>query len=549
MPGLVVLAPPLNGSHFVLSPQRQAVIGRDDICDIVLAKKTVSRTHARVFFDGENYQVEDLGSSHGTLLNGVLVKSATVLKDGDRINIYDSPLTFYAAEEKPVSETDAFTLAATSGSALKLPRTTSNSRLGIKTMLPGRLPSLVEISQRLGTSLDVEEIFPRVLDILFEMFPQSILGEINLVDAAGKLYPVAMKHGRDDNSAVVTRMPVGNELAQQVLALGQPIVKLSDSSESESILDEDSSMLCVPMIGPSKAKLGTILLETEGEGQNFTDEDLERIAFVGVVTGQAVEYARAHQKLLQFDQTQRQLATARQIQMRMLPRERPTLPGYSFDAHYSAAQTVGGDYFFWDSLTESRVAVAIADVCGKGLPAALMVAQFATQAWHRITTAQSVKMAMASINRFVCRLDEGFITFCLCLLDANRQTLTVVNAGHLAPLCLRARSGIVEVLAAEKVNYPLGIIAEEDFHPFTVPFEPGDQVFLATDGISEAMAPDDSLYGTARLQQLIASPQRDLKSRIEAIVSDVDHFRAGRIPSDDSCLVGIARAQGEAAQS
>ena len=547
MPGLVVMAPPMNGCHFVLSPQRQAVIGRDSFCDIVLQKKTVSRKHARVFFDGENYQVEDLGSSYGTLLNGVLVKSATSLKDGDQINIHDAPLTFYASDEKPVGETDAFTLGPTPGSALNLTQTTSNSGLGMKTMLPGRLPSLVEISQRLGTSLDVEEIFPRVLDILFEMFPQSILGEINLVDAAGNLYPVAIKHGRDDDSAVLTRIPVGNDLAKQVLTLGQPIVRSSDSSKSESILDEDSSMLCVPMIGPSKANLGTILLETEGEGQNFTEEDLERIAFVGVVTGQAVEYARAHQKLLQFDQTQRQLATARQIQIRMLPRERPNLPGYSFDAHYSAAQTVGGDYFFWDSLSESRVAIAIADACGKGMPAALMVAQFATHARHRIATAQSLKLAMASINRFVCRLDEGFITFCLCLLDADRQTLTIVNAGHPAPLCLRGSAGIVELLDATKVNYPLGINAEEEFHPFTVPFAPGDQVFLATDGISEAMAPDNSLYGIARLQQVITAPQPDLKSRIEAIVLDVDNFRAGRIPTDDSCLVGIARAQGSVA--
>ena len=77
MPGLVVLAPPMNGCRFVLTPQHPAVIGRDNVCDIVLVQKTVSRRHARVFFDGEHYQVEDLGSAHGTLLNGALVKTAT----------------------------------------------------------------------------------------------------------------------------------------------------------------------------------------------------------------------------------------------------------------------------------------------------------------------------------------------------------------------------------------------------------------------------------------------------------------------------------------
>ena len=548
MPGLMVLSPPMNGSCFALTPTRPAVIGRDSFCDIVLVKKSVSRKHTRVYFDGKNYRVEDLGSSHGTFLNGVLIKLPTVLNDGDQINLDNATIAFYAAVEKPAVPTESFTVPTTAGNATNLRHASSNSKISGQTMLPSRLPSLMEISQRLGTSLDVEEIFPRVLDILFEMFPQSILGEINLVDAAGSLVPVAIKHGRDDDSSIVTRAPVGNDLAKQVLALGQPIVRSSDASATKSVLDEDSSMLCVPMFGPSKTKLGTILLESEGEGQNFTEDDLEWIAFVGVVTGQAVEYARAHQKLQQFDQTQRQLATARQIQLRMLPRERPTLPGYSFDAHYSAAQTVGGDYFFWDTLPESRAAVAIADACGKGLPAALMVAQFATHARHRIATAQSLKMAMASINRFVCRLDEGFITFCLCLFDANRQTLTIANAGHPAPLCRRAGSGIVECLAADRGNCPLGINADEEFHPFTVPFQPGDQVFLVTDGITEAMAPDDSLYGLARLQQVIASPHPDLKSRIEAVVAEVETFRAGRTASDDSCLVGIARAQGEVVQ-
>jgi serine phosphatase RsbU (regulator of sigma subunit) len=462
------------------------------------------------------------------------------LNDGDRINLYEVPVVFYASETKPAGETDAFIIEPASGSPPNHLRKNSNSGVGIKAMLPGRLPNLIELSQRLGTSLDIEEIFPKVLYILFEMFPQSILGEINLANSDGSLTPLAMKHGREDDSSVVTRVPVGHELAKQVLQLEKPIVRILDASDSESILDEDSSLLCVPMIGPSKTILGTILLESEGEGQNFTEEDLERIAFVGVVAGQAVEYARAHRRLLQFDQTQRQLATAQQIQLRMLPRERPVLPGYEFDARYSAAQTVGGDYFFWDSLSESRVAVAIADSCGKGMAAALMIAQFATQVRHCIAKSRSLKAAMASVNRFVHKLDEGFITFCLCLLDADAQTMTVVNAGHPAPLLLSGQSGVVSNLGIEKSTYPLGLNTEEDFHPVTIPFGSGDQFFLFTDGVNEAMAPDHSLYGLDRLQKTLRAPQLDLTSRLDAVISDVERFRAGRAPSDDSCLVGIS---------
>ena len=536
MPDLVVLSSH-GRNRFDLIPNRHMVIGRDGLCDIVLREKSLSRQHARVFFDGEHYLIDDLKSLHGTFVNGLRVKSPTALKDGDRIGVSTVQMTFYASEAPSTWETAAFTLSDTS---LNLPRVSPSQDVGLKTSPSGRLAKLVEISQRLGTSLNVDEIFPRVLDILFEMFPLATLGEINLVNAEGKLFPVALKHGRDDDSSILTRLPAGNELAQEVLSLGQPIVKMSDT---KSAVDDDSSIVCVPLFGPSKTKLGTILLETNCDGHRFTDDELELISVVAIVTGHSVEYAYAFKRLQELDRIQRQLVTARKIQLKMLPRGRPTLPGYSFDAHYSAAQIVGGDHFFWHSIPESRVVVAVADACGKGLPAALLITQFATQVQQCIASARSLKVAMSSINRFVCGLGEGFITFALCVLDGRRHTLSIVNAGHLVPLCRRGGSGVVERLETEKGSLPLGIAPEEEFHPFTVPFEPGDEVFLFTDGISEAMAPDSSLYGYSRLRQAIATAHGNVKSQIGAIIADVERFRSGRAATDDSCLVGISRNQ------
>ncbi len=544
MPGLVVLAPPMKGIQFSLSPSRDTLIGRESFCNVVLPQRSISRKHARIFFEGGNYKVEDLGSSHGTFLNGRRVEAPTALKDGDRINVYDVPIAFFASEESSLAETTLVSLgAATVDTQTPLPFNI-NSSVGPATNLNSRLRNLLEISRRLGSSLALDEIFPRVLDVLFHMFPQAVLGEIQLADAAGRLSAVAMKHGRDDDSSIVTRVPVGNELAKQTLIQGQPILKSSSASANDSVFDEgNSALICVPILGPSRAKLGTILLETEDENRIFTEDDLELVAAVGIFTGQAVEHARAHQALLRLDQTQRQLEMAREIQLRMLPRARPSVPGYSFYEYYAPAEAVGGDYYSWDVLPDSRVIVNVADACGKALPGALMIAQFATEARHCIASARSLKMALSSLNRYVCDLKEGFITLCLCLLDVNHHTLTVVNAGHMPPLCHRRNSGTVESLSSERRSFPLGIDADEQFHPFTVPLAPGDQVLLFTDGITEAMAPDDSLYGAARLKQITATPRDDLKSRVDAIVADVEHFRAGRRPSDDTCLVGIARSE------
>jgi phosphoserine phosphatase RsbU/P len=538
MPGLVVMAPPAMGTRFVLSQQHDAVIGREGFCNLVLTKRTISRKHARVFFDGQQYRVEDMGSAHGTFLNGFRVTRAMPLKDGDRINIFDVPILFREVVEPVVADTSQFKLGLTQ-SFRDIPPPPPAS---VTSAYSGRLRNLLEITRRLGSSLVVNEIFPRVLDLLFDMFPQAVVGEILLADALGQLQAVAVKHGREDDSSIITRVLVGDSLARQVFQSGQPQLKSAPSGSEESVLDvSGSNSLCVPVIGPSHANLGTILLETDDDHRSFTDEDVELVASIGIVTGQAIEYAHAHEAKLRLDQTQRQLETARQIQRRMLPRKRPSLPGYVFESYYAPAESVGGDFYFWDSLPDGRVTMGIADACGKSLPAALLMAQFATEVRHCLATAESLKLAMASLNQFVCSADEGFITFLLCLLDANTHLLTVVNAGHPPALCHWHDTGNVETLSVDKSSLPLGVRAQEKFHPFHALLRPGDEVFLITDGITEAMAPDGSLYGCDRLQAQIAASQLNLQSRMQAIIDDVSRFRANRRPSDDCCLIGIAR--------
>ena len=538
MSGLVVLAPPAQGATFVLNHQRDAVIGREGFCDIVLTKRTISRKHARVFFDGQQYRVEDLGSAHGTFLNGNRVAKAMPLKDGDRINVFDVPMVFSESDTPRVSDTSQFSLGLTQGITMTPLPPSRTSAVGYSS----RLRSLLDITRRLGSSLVMDEIYPKVLDLLFQVFPQAAVGEIQIVDRQGKLAPVAMKHGRDDDSSIITRLPIDLEISKQVLASGQPLQKTTESGSEDSVLDvSGSNVSCVPIIGPSRARLGAILLETEDDHRVFSEEDVELISTIGIETGQAIEFARAHEASMRMDQTLRQLETARQIQFRMLPRQKPKLRGYVLENYYSPADSVGGDFYFWDSLSDGRAMIGVADACGKSLPAALMIAQFATEVRHCLATAETLKGAMTSLNQFVCSLDEGFITFCLCFLDTKLNLLTVVNAGHPTPICRRHETGMVEPLLTEKSSLPLGINPEELFHPLHLLLRPGDEVLLFSDGLTETMNPRDTLYGTDRLIEQITALQPNMAARISAIVADVEQFRAGRRPTDDICLLGIAR--------
>lgn len=542
MPALVVLAPPLHGAHFSLNQQHDVIIGREGYCDIVLPKRTISRKHARVFFEGNRFKIEDLSSSHGTFLNGRRVDQPLNLKDGDHINIYDVPIAYVEILAESLSQTLSWSQEATDDFTLPTKTTTTKPTPDSHVAGHGRLRDLLEITRCLGSSLDLDQLYPRVLDTLFRMFPQAVLGEIQLSDAQGRLIPVAMKHGRCDDSTAITRVPASNDYVAYAVNAGQPLLKSCDTALTDSVLDEiDSSLICVPIIGPSRTKLGAVFLETEDSTRNFTKDDLELVVAVGVMTGQAIEYAQAHQALLRLDHTQQQLETARQIQLRMLPKKHPNVAGYRFHEHYAPAETVGGDYYFIDSLPDSRVVLGVADACGKALPAAIMIAQFATEVRHVIAAATTLKRAMSSINRFVFDLDEGFITFCLCVLNVKKHTLTIANAGHLAPLLRQFKTGAMQRLQGRETNYPLGLVPEEEFHPFTVELEPGDEVLLFTDGITEAMSPDNQQYGLNRLEVMAATSQCDLKARVATIVADVDRFRRGRRPSDDCCLVAFSR--------
>jgi serine phosphatase RsbU (regulator of sigma subunit) len=192
-------------------------------------------------------------------------------------------------------------------------------------------------------------------------------------------------------------------------------------------------------------------------------------------------------------------------------------------------------------LPDGRVILGVADACGKGLPAAMMIAQFATEVRHCITTAETLKLAMSSLNSFVASLDEGFITFCLCLLDANRGKLTLLNAGHPPPLCWRKATGLVEPLGRDRSTLPLGIAEDHEFHTTSALLDFGDEVLFFTDGLIEAMSPDNSLFGEARVLQHMNAPHDNLQSLIDTIIADVEHFRGGRSRSDDTCLIGLTR--------
>ena len=242
---------------------------------------------------------------------------------------------------------------------------------------------MLEINRNLGSSLDLDEVLPRILESLFRIFPQADRGYILLAtDRDGELEARAIKDRRDDAGEPITLNPVSHTIAQRVIQEGKAILSEDVAADtrfdvSESVLDIPvRSVMCAPMIGPSRKPLGVIHIYTEDPSRQFGEADTEVLVGVAMLAGQAIEHAHSHAALLELDRRERELATARQVQLHFLPKHRPDVEGYDFFHYYHPADGVAGDYFDYIRLPDDRLAVTMADVAGKGMSAALLMARF-----------------------------------------------------------------------------------------------------------------------------------------------------------------------------
>lgn len=242
---------------------------------------------------------------------------------------------------------------------------------------------------------------------------------------------------------------------------------------------------------------------------------------------------------LQLEQQEKELETAREIQVRLIPTRIPQLPNLEIVGSYQPARVVGGDYFDVIKFSDTRVAVCIADVVGKGIAAALLMAnvQAAVKAFAVENVAPSE--ICAQLNRVLCsNLALGkFVTFFYCVIDTTARTLAYSNAGHCFPLLHHSR-GSVELLGDGGIV--LGIFPESKYWDVTVRFDPGNKLLLFTDGITEATNAHDEEYGEARLRQgLDVDSSSETAAMHRKSMQEVSDFCQGNF-ADDATLVLIS---------
>lgn len=538
-----------------------AVLGRHPNCDIVLDQKAVSRQHARIVrIDGKHY-IEDLRSRNGTFVNDQLVQGRHLLRDGDRVRICEVEFVFHegspedaaaAWEQEEGLQTTAMVIddqqaQAASSVMSRVDLSTGPSSLRLTVQPEVKLRALLEISQQVGKALGLPETLSKLLETLFTIFVQADRGIVLLRDPrTGRLVPKAV-HCRQQPAEMPIR--ISRTIVQHVLETKQAVLSADAMTDtrfnlSDSIVDfRIRSVMCAPMVSSSGQAVGLIQIDTQDPRQRFSPEDLELLASVACQAAVLVENAQLQEIALQERVYERELAVAHEVQLGFLPSGRPQVPGYEFFDYYMPAKQLGGDYFDYLELSSGRVALFVADVSGKGVPAALLVARLSAELRYCLAMETDPTHALGRLNRLFCeqRWEGRFVTCLLAILDPARHELCLLNAGHLPPLCRRA-DGQVRPLAPEIAQLPLGVECRTQYAKQIVPVHPGDLVLIFTDGVPDAMNGAGEFYGHDRLVQAVASAPPSVEAVVEAVVEDVHRFVGPQPPTDDICMTCFARS-------
>src|SRR4051794_4187624 len=233
----------------------------------------------------------------------------------------------------------------------------------------------------------------------------------------------------------------------------------------------------------------------------------------------------------------RELAEALKIQQRLLPEQMPQIDGCELAASWQPASGVGGDCFDALRFGDARLALSIADVVGKGIPAALLMSNLQAAVRAFASDAVEPRELCQQVNRILCgNIAEGrFISFFYAMLDAATGTLTYTNAGHYLPMLVRA-GGDVERLG---IGGPvLGVISDAEYEQAQVTLAAGDRLVLFTDGLTEARSPTDEEFGEDRLLDALLQHHACSAPALQARLADaVAAFTGGRLQDDATLMV------------
>jgi sigma-B regulation protein RsbU (phosphoserine phosphatase) len=396
------------------------------------------------------------------------------------------------------------------------------------------IETLIEAVRKVSSSLDLDEVLDAIFDSVKELITYS----------AAVIYVMDPRSG--EIHEFKTRGYLPQSISEDFLATGSGIIGWVIRNRAGEIVDdvkaddryvkvraETRSEVAAPIIRADGRVIGVINLESDVV-KGYDAQDLELLTMFASLAASAIDHTLLYRQVMRQRRVESELELARKVVEGLMPRAFPLLKEFDIYGTTVPFREVGGDYLdFIDSISE-RLAVLVADVSGKGLPAALIMVAF--RAYFRATVINELAMrvVMRRVNRLVLDTTDGerFITCFYGLIDAENKRLLYISAGHNPPFLLR-QDGTSELLT--QGGMPLGIFETSRYSESVVEFSSGDILVLYTDGVVEARDQRDEEFGLRRLEEVVRRVSDRRAHEIVKAINDAVNEHSAEVggPEDD----------------
>ncbi len=535
-------------------PLNKAVfsIGRKAENDLQLLSDTVSRQHAEIVYDEDSYYLIDIGSKRGTYVNDQRIERCA-LQHLDRIRIggdEDQQLIFV---DETVEKASAI---FNSSPSLTLTSALDRSRAASANEELQKLSRFIEVNQAFKFSLTPDDVLCLIIDAAIEI-TQAERGFLMLRNENGDLeFKVA--RDRERNWLVGNEFTMSRSVVEEAFKQNRSVI-INDAVDNLSRMARESvrsldlrSIACIPLRSFQMSEnmdattmlkrdvIGVLYVDSHAIGGSLTETSLRLLESLAFEATKSLESVRLLHEEQEKKQLELELNMAREVQVALSPTAFKQPDHFEVASHSIPSRYVGGDFYDLIPLPDGRWVIALGDVSGKGIAAALLAAMAQGVLQAQFASNLPLTNVIASLNKVLVQrtASNSFITLFCAVLDPEGH-LTYINAGHNLPILARA-NGKTEMLTTKSVV--LGAFDFVSHEPRQTLLASGDLVVIYSDGVTEAVNSKNEMFGDERLENMIRENVNLTAAGIkQRIVEDLNIFTRGLPQGDDITLIALKR--------
>jgi len=400
--------------------------------------------------------------------------------------------------------------------------------------------SLYEVGKMMSATIELEEMLKIIVAEVSRVVKVNV-ATIYIVDPADGSIKDIVWQGVPDSYKTKLTLKIGQGICGWVAKTGQSVV-LNDVSENKQYIQmrpETKSEIAVPLIARDKV-IGVFNVESD-ELNAYSQADLELLETFGSQAAVSIERGLLYKQAMERKSLAEQLAVARRIQETFFPKKAPRIYGFDIAGINIPSEAVGGDYYDFIDIVQNQIGLAIGDVSGKGLGAALIMAAFRASLKAEIRNNFAIRTIFAKVNSLLFESieRENYVTAVYGVLDTKNSVFTFSNAGHNSPLLFKANGEIMELTEG---GLALGMFPNSVYEERAIYIEKGECLLFYTDGVTEALDSADREFGPGMLKQLVEANKKSASQAIiENVVQAVQQHRDAGKPTDDLTMILVRR--------